>query len=332
MLYFANPVFLWLLLLVPVIPVVYAVMSALRRRRIKAFGDRELVEALMPSRSVSKGWWKIILFDLALAFFLIGLSRPLVGAKLTERETKGAEIMICLDVSNSMLAQDYTPDRLSRAKLAISRLVDKLQGDRIGLVVFAGTSFVQLPITTDYVSAKLFLNTIDTKSVPVQGTAIGDAILTAAKSFSAQSERSRAIIVITDGENHEDDAVEAAKQVAQTGIKVYTIGVGSTGGQPIPFEGGLLKDRNGDIVVTRLDENTLREIAQAGGGAYVHATGEEFGLNPIIDDIRRLEAEELSSQVFEAYDEQYMYFFAAALVLLVIEMLIGRRKARRQFF
>ena len=140
------------------------------------------------------------------------------------------------------------------------------------------------------------------------------------------------IIVITDGENHEDDAVAAARDAASMGIKVYTIGVGSTGGQPIPFEGGLLKDRNGDIVVTRLDEATLREIAREGGGAYVHATGEEFGLNPIIDDIRRLEAEELSSQVFEAYDEQYMYFFAAALVLLVIEMLIGRRKARRQFF
>lgn len=332
MLYFANPVFLWLLLLVPVIPVVYAVMSALRRRRIKAFGDRELVEALMPSRSVSKGWWKIILFDLALAFFLIGLSRPLVGAKLTERETKGAEIMICLDVSNSMLAQDYTPDRLSRAKLAISRLVDKLQGDRIGLVVFAGTSFVQLPITTDYVSAKLFLNTIDTKSVPVQGTAIGDAILTAAKSFSAQSERSRAIIVITDGENHEDDAVEAAKQVAQTGIKVYTIGVGSLSGQPITTASGLLKDKNGEIVVSRLDEETLKDIARAGSGSYVHAGKENFGLEPIIDQISKFEDERFNSIVFEEYDEQYMYFFALALVLLVIEVLIGDRRAKRSLF
>lgn len=332
MLYFANPVFLWLLLLVPVIPVVYAVMSALRRRRIKAFGDRELVEALMPSRSVSKGWWKIILFDLALAFFLIGLFRPLVGAKLTERETKGAEIMICLDVSNSMLAQDYTPDRLSRAKLAISRLVDKLQGDRIGLVVFAGTSFVQLPITTDYVSAKLFLNTIDTKSVPVQGTAIGDAILTAAKSFSAQSERSRAIIVITDGENHEDDAVEAAKQVAQTGIKVYTIGVGSLSGQPITTASGLLKDKNGEIVVSRLDEETLKDIARAGNGSYVHAGKGNFGLEPIIDQISKFEDERFNSIVFEEYDEQYMYFFALALVLLVIEVLIGDRRAKRSLF
>ena len=332
MLYFANPVFLWLLLLVPVIPVVYAVMSALRRRRIKAFGDRDLVEALMPSRSVSKGWWKIILFDLALAFFLIGLSRPLVGAKLTERETKGAEIMICLDVSNSMLAQDYTPDRLSRAKLAISRLVDKLQGDRIGLVVFAGTSFVQLPITTDYVSAKLFLNTIDTKSVPVQGTAIGDAILTAAKSFSVQSERSRAIIVITDGENHEDDAVEAAKQVAQTGIKVYTIGVGSLSGQPITTASGLLKDKNGEIVVSRLDEETLKDIARAGNGSYVQAGKENFGLEPIIDQINKFEDERFNSIVFEEYDEQYMYFFALALVLLVIEVLIGDRRAKRSLF
>ena len=212
------------------------------------------------------------------------------------------------------------------------RLVDKLRDDGTGLIVYAGNSFVQLPITTDYVSAKRFLSSIDTGAVPVQGTAIGDAILTAAKSFSAQREKSRVIILITDGENHEDDAVAAARDAASMGIKVYTIGVGSTGGQPIPFEGGLLKDRNGDIVVTRLDEATLREIAREGGGAYVHATGEEFGLNPIIDDIRRLEAEELSSQVFEAYDEQYMYFFAAALVLLVIEMLIGRRKARRQVF
>ena len=332
MMYFASPQFLWLLLLVPVFPAVYGLLRFLRSRRIRRFGDETLVKALMPSVSASKGWWRIVLFSLAFAFFSIGLSRPLLGAKLAERETKGAEIMICLDVSNSMLARDYSPDRLSRAKLAISRLVDKLDADRIGLILFAGTSFVQLPITTDYISAKMFLNHISTSSAPVQGTAIGEAINTCIRSFSAQSEKSRVIIVITDGENHEDDAVAAARDAASMGIKVYTIGVGSTGGQPIPFEGGMLKDRNGDIVVTRLDENTLREIAQAGGGAYVHATGEEFGLNPIIDDIRRLEAEELSSQVFEAYDEQYMYFFAAALVLLVIEMLIGRRKARRQFF
>ena len=332
MLYFANVKFLWLLLLVPAILVGYALTRRLRRRRIRKLGDEKLVRELMPSWSGAKGWVRIILYCLAFACFVVGLSRPLVGAKLAERETKGAEIMICLDVSNSMLARDYSPDRLSRAKLAISRLTDKLQGDRIGLIVFAGTSFVQLPITTDYVSAKMFLNTIDTQSVPVQGTAIGDAIMTAAKSFSAQSEKSRAIIVITDGENHEDDAVDAAKQVAELGIKVYTIGVGSLRGEPIPYDGELMKDKDGNIVVTRLDEGTLQQIAGAGNGAYVHAGNEEFGLNPIIDEIRKLEDEKFQSVVFEDFDEQYMYFFAAALALFVLEMLIGERRAKRRLF
>ena len=210
--------------------------------------------------------------------------------------------------------------------------MDKLQGDRIGLIIFAGSSFVQLPITTDYVSAKMFLNSINTESVPIQGTAIGDAVLTAAKSFSAQSEKSRAIIVITDGENHEDDPVDAARQVAETGIRVYTIGVGSLRGQPIPKDGDLMKDKDGNIVVTRLDEETLKRMASVGNGAYVHAGNEEFGLNPILDEIRKLEDERFNSMVFEEYDEQYMYFFAAALLLFVLEMLIGERKAKRRLF
>ena len=239
---------------------------------------------------------------------------------------------MALDVSNSMLAQDYSPNRLERAKLAISRLTDRLQEDRIGLVIFAGTSFVQLPVTTDYVSAKMFLGSIDTGSIPVQGTAIGDAIRLSIKSFSAQSEKSRVIIVISDGENHEDDPVAAAKQAAEVGIKVYTIGVGSAEGQPISVNGELLKDKDGNIVVTRLDEETLRNVAKAGGGAYIHAGGEEFGLNPIIQDIRGMEDEELGSVVFEEYDEQYMYFFGIALLLFVLEMLIGERKPRRKLF
>ena len=332
MLMFARAHFLLLLLLVPLILLGYAVLRGARRRRIRRFGDETLVAALMPSWSSAKGWWRTVLFCLGFACFAIGLARPLLGAKLVERETKGAEIMICLDVSNSMLAQDYSPNRLERAKLAIARLVDKLQEDRIGLVVFAGTAFVQLPITTDYVSAKMFLGSIDTQSVPIQGTAIGDAILTAAKGFSAQSEKSRAIIVITDGENHEDDPVAAAAQATELGCKVYTIGVGSAQGQPIPVEGGLLRDKEGNIVVTRLDENTLREVASAGNGAYVRAGNEEFGLNPIIDDIRRMEAETFNSVVFEEFDEQYMYFFAAALALFVLELLIGERRPKRRLF
>ena len=332
MLIFAHYQYLYLLLLVPVFILGYGLLCHWRARRVKAFGDPALVEALMPSRSRSKGWVKAVLFSLAFAFFVIGLARPRSGAKLAERTTKGAEIIVALDVSNSMLAQDYSPNRLERAKLSISRLTDRLQEDRIGLVIFAGTSFVQLPVTTDYVSAKMFLGSIDTGSIPVQGTAIGDAIRLSIKSFSAQSEKSRVIVVISDGENHEDDPVAAARQAAELGIKVYTIGVGSAEGQPIPMNGELMKDREGNIVVTRLDEETLRNVAKAGGGAYIHAGGEEFGLNPIIQDIRRMEDEQFGSIVFEEYDEQYMYFFGIALLLFVIEMLIGERKPRRKLF
>ena len=332
MIIFAHPQYLLLLLLVPFFFIGLALWMGARRRRLRKFGDEDLVKELMPSWSRSKIWVRAVLYSLAFISFVIGLSRPQIGAKLKEYKAKGAEIMIALDVSNSMLAQDYSPNRLERAKLAISRITDKLQGDRIGLIIFAGSSFVQLPITSDYVSAKMFLSSITTESVPIQGTAIGDAITTSLKSFSAQSEHSRAIIVITDGENHEDDAVAAATQAAEAGAKVYTIGVGSAEGQPIPMAGGLLKDKEGNIVVTKLDEDTLKEIAKAGGGAYVRAGNDEFGLTPIIEDIRKMQDEEFNSVMFEEYDEQFMYFLGAAFVLFVLEMLIGDRRSRRHLF
>lgn len=332
MINFAQAQYLFLLLLIPFFFLIQALVLRLRRRRIRKFGEEKLVAQLMPSYAKAKAWVRLTLFSVGFFFFVIGLSRPQIGAKLKEHETKGAEIMIVLDVSNSMLAEDYSPNRLERAKLAISRLVDKLRDDRIGLIVFAGNSFVQLPITTDYVSAKMFLNSISTESVPVQGTAIGDAINTAMRSFSSQSEKSRAIIVITDGENHEDDPVAAAKQAAEMGVRVFTIGVGSPEGKPIPMDGELLKDKDGNIVVTRLDEKVLQEVAQAGNGVYVRAGNSEFGLNPIIDDIKRMEDEKYSSIVFEEYDEQFMYFLAIALFFFVIEMLVGDRRSKRHLF
>ena len=332
MVIFANHQYLALLWLVPLIPLLYALMRSQRKKRLRRLGDEDLVRELMPSWSGAKGWVRVVLFDLAFLFFVIGLARPQIGAKLQEKETRGAEIMICLDVSNSMLAKDYSPNRLERAKLAVSRITDKLQKDRIGLVIFAGSAFVQLPITNDYISAKMFLNSITTESMPVQGTALGEAITLAARGFSAQSEKSRAIIVISDGENHEDDPVEAASQAAGMGIKVYTIGVGSLRGEPISVNGELLKDREGNIVVTHLDEETLKDVARAGKGAYIHAGNEEFGLNPIINDLRKLEEEAYKSVVFEEYEEEYMYFFAIALVLFVIEMLIGSRRWKRRLF
>ena len=332
MIHFAQAQYLLLLLLIPFFFIIQTVVLKFRRRRIRRFGDEALVDALMPSYAKARVWVRLTLFSAAFLFFIIGLSRPQIGAKLKEHETRGAEIMIVLDVSNAMLAEDYSPNRLERAKLAISRIVDKLQEDRIGLIVFAGDAFVQLPITTDYVSAKMFLNSISTGSVPVQGTAIGDAISTAMRSFSAQSEKSRAIIVITDGENHEDDPVEAARMAAESGARVFTIGVGSPEGKPIPMDGELLKDKDGNIVVTRLDEGVLQEVAAAGNGAYVRAGNNEFGLNPIIDDIRKMEDEKYSSVVFEEYDEQFMYFLGIALLFFVIEMLIGDRKSKRHLF
>ena len=332
MINFAQAQYLLLLLLVPFFFVIQAVVLKIRKKRIRKFGDEALVSRLMPSYSEGKTWIRLVLFSIGFIFFIIGLSRPQIGARLKEHETKGAEIMIVLDVSNSMLAEDYSPNRLERAKLAIARLVDKLRDDRIGLIVFAGNSFVQLPITTDYVSAKMFLNSISTESVPVQGTAIGDAINTAMRSFSAQSEKSRAVIVITDGENHEDDPVAAAKQAADLGVRVFTIGVGSPEGKPIPMDGELLKDKDGNIVVTRLDETVLQEVARAGNGVYVRAGNSEFGLNPIIDDIRKMEDEKYSSIVFEEYDEQFMYFFAIALLFFVVEMLVGDRKSKKHLF
>ena len=330
---FAEPKYLFLILLIPVFFVIQAVVLKLRKRKIRKFGDEELVEQLMPSYSRAKVWLRMSLFSLAFLFFSLGMARPQMGAVLKEHTARGAEVMIVLDVSNSMLAEDYSPNRLERAKLAISRVVDKLRDDRIGLVVFAGNSFVQLPITTDYVSAKMFLNSISTGSVPIQGTAMGEAISTALRSFSAQSDKSRAIIVITDGENHEDDPVAAAEQAASMGVRVFTIGVGSPQGTMIPLEdGGYLDDRDGNPVVTRLDDKVLQDVAAAGKGLYIHAGNREFGLEPIINEIARMDDEEYSSIVFEEYDELYMYFLAVAFFFLLIEMLVGDRRSKYHLF
>jgi len=330
MVHLAQIEYLLIIAVIPLLFLFYGVMQYRKRLALKRFGDPALIAQLTPRRSTRRGWVKILFYSLALFFFAIGLARPQIGARVREVERVGAEIMIALDVSNSMLAQDYTPNRLERAKLAISRLVDKLQQDRIGLIVFAGDAFVQLPITTDYVSAKIFLNTISTESVPKQGTALGEAIMTGLRSFSATAENSRALILITDGENHEDDAVEAARMAKESGVRLFCIGIGSEQGKPIPMpDGNLLKDEEGNIVVTRLDEASLIEIARIGNGAYVRAGNGDFGLDAIIDGMRELDKQNFSSEVFEDFDEQYMYFFGIALFFLLLEFLVNDRKGRR---
>lgn len=332
MLHLAQAQYLILLLIVPLLFVFYAVYLAVRRKRISKIGDSALVQRLMPTASTAKGWLKVSLLAVAWLFFTLGLTRPQLGARLKEHQTQGAEIMIALDVSNSMLAEDYSPNRLERSKLAISRIVDKLAGDRVGLVVFAGQAFVQLPITADYVSAKIFLSSINTESVPIQGTALAEALTSSAKSFSTQSSRSRAIILITDGEDHEGDVQAAAQAIADEGIRIYCIGVGSPQGKPIPKNGELMKDANGEIVVSRLDEAVLQEIAGIGGGKYVRAGNSEFGLNPIIDDIREMDKEQFQSLVFEDFNEQYMYLFAIALFFLILEMLVSDNRLKHKLF
>ena len=328
-----QPQYLWLLLLVPLFFVVQVIVNNLRLKRIRRFGDESLVNSLMPSYAGAKVWLRLSLYAIAFCFFVLALSRPQRGVRLMEQEMTGAEVIIALDVSNSMLAQDYSPNRLERAKLAISQVSEQLQGDRVGLIVFAGDSYVQIPLTSDYISARMFLNSISTNSVPVQGTAIGSAIDLALMSFSDDSNKSRAIIVITDGENHEDDPVASAKLAAEMGVRVFTIGVGSREGTLIPLPvGGYITDEDGNNVLTRLDDSTLKEIAIAGNGVYVQSTTREFGLAPIIQEIQKMDDEVVTSVMYEEYEELYMYFLAVALLFLVIEMLVGDRRSRIHLF
>lgn len=329
----SQPQYLWLLLLVPLFFVVQALMLKLRRRRIRRFGDEALVNALMPSYARAKVWLRMSLFAIAFCFIVLAASRPQRGVRLKEQQMKGAEVVIALDVSNSMLAEDYSPNRLERAKLAISRVAEKLHDDRIGLIVFAGESYVQIPLTSDYISAKMFLNSITTGSVPVQGTAIGSAIDLGLRSFSDQSDKSRAIIVITDGENHEDDPVASAEAAAENGVRVFTIGIGSKEGTFIPLsDGEYITDEEGNNVLTRLDDETLKNIAASGNGMYVQSTTREFGLNPIIEEIQKMEDEVTTAVVYEEYEELYMYFLGVALLLFVVELLIGDRRSKIHLF
>ncbi|PKO99953.1 MAG: hypothetical protein CVU13_00135 [Bacteroidetes bacterium HGW-Bacteroidetes-8] len=333
MIQFAQSEYLLLILIIPFLFIFHGINRRLRRRKIEKIGDLSIIEPLMQGASRARGWIKLTVLSVALFFFAIGISRPQLGARLKEVEGKGIEIMIAMDVSNSMLAQDYSPNRLERAKLAISRLTDNLKEDRVGLIVFAGQAFVQLPITTDYVSAKMFLNSINTESVPVQGTSLSDAINLSIKSFSSESANSsRAVILLTDGEDHEDDPVEAAKTAKELGVFVYTLGIGSQTGKPIPLpDGELLKDKDGNIVVTKLDEQTLIKIAEAGGGKYVRAGNSDFGLEAIVEQIRSLDKQTFKSVVFEDFNEQYMYFFGIALFFFILEFLITDRRGRNFF-
>ena len=328
---FAHPELLYLLIIIPLLIVFYVVMLTRKKKAIAEFGNPELLAPLMPLLSFKRGTWKFVMILLALLFVITGAAGPQFGSKLQQVQKKGIELMIALDVSNSMMAQDIKPSRLEKAKLAISRMIEKLSNDKVGLIVFAGDAYVQLPITTDYSSARLFLSGINTDIVPVQGTAIGAAIDLAAKSFTPETEASKAIIVITDGENHQDDAVAAARAAHKKGIYVHTIGMGLEQGAPIPQKGNpgqFMKDGKGNVIISKLDEQTLREIAKAGEGLYVRATNTEVGLNTLLDEVNQMEKALLDERVYSDYAEKYQYFFLAGLFFVFIEFMILGRKNR----
>lgn len=327
---FANSEYLWGLLIIPLLTFFFVWSRIARKKALRRFGNPEIVSQLMPFVSKGRPWLKFIVLMLATAFFIVGIARPQFGSKLKKVKREGVELIIALDVSNSMMAEDIQPNRLERAKRAIARLVDKLKDDKIGLIVFAGDAYTQLPITTDYNSAKLFLNSVSTQIVPKQGTAIGAAIGLAMRSFTADTEAGKAIIVITDGENHEDDAVGQATAAAENGIIVHTIGMGLPQGTPIPVlrdgQKDYLKDRDGNVVVTKLDEQTLEQVSAAGNGIYVRANNTQIGLDALFDEINKMEKTEMESRVYSEYDDQFQYFFAIGLLLLLIEFMVLERK------
>ena len=325
---FANPQYLWLLTLIPLFVVLFACVAAQRRRRLARFGNPDTLAELMPEVSNGRVVLKFILFCGAVALVVLAAARPQFGSKLREEKARGVEMMLVVDVSNSMLAEDFEPNRLERTKYAINRLFDGLKQDRVGLIVFAGEPRVQLPITSDYRMAKAFARRIDPSQVSVQGTAIGKALEQALLSFSGETDekRSRAIILITDGENHDDDAVAVAKRAAEQGIRIYTIGIGTPEGAPIEIDGEFIRDEQGEMVVSKLNEEMLAQIADLTGGAYVRATKQDIGLDEIVRSINEMEQTELSTVRFEEFNEQYQYLLIAALVLLVAEFFLLARR------
>ncbi len=325
---FAHPEILYILILIPVFVVIYFIAIRQRKRALKDFGDQSVIHELMPLMSKSRPHWKFILLFLAYLILVFGAAGPQFGSKLEEMKREGIEIMIALDVSNSMLAQDVKPNRLERAKLTIERMIELLDDDKVGLIVFAGDAYVQVPITTDYISAKMFLEGINTQMVSKQGTAIGSAIELASKSFSPKSEASKVIIIITDGENHEGDAIAQAQEANEKGIRIYTIGLGSPQGTPIPVgsnsgQNVFRKDKDGNIVISKLDEATLNKIAATADGKYYSANS----FNRIFAELENLKTEEIETKVYTEYENRFQYLIGIGILLLIIEVLILERKS-----
>ena len=325
---FEEPTYLYLLLLLPFLAAFYLYSNYRRRKAIRKFGDPVLMAQLMPDVSKYRPDVKFWLVFAAIGLFAVLLARPQFGSKLETVKRQGVEVMIALDISNSMLAQDVQPSRLEKAKRLVAQWVDKMENDKVCIIVFAGDAFTQLPITSDYISAKMFLESINPSLISKQGTAIGAAINLATRSFTPQEGVGRAVIVITDGENHEGGAVEAAKAAAEKGIQVSVLGVGMPDGAPIPVEGtnDFRRDRDGNVVVTRLNEQMCQEIAQAGDGIYVRVDNSNAAQKAIAQEINKMAKADVETQVYTEFNEQFQAVAWIILLLLLAEMLILERK------
>ncbi len=306
--------------------------SKWKSKAFKSFGEGLVKKGLIPFYSKSRENLKFLLIFLCITSMIIGISNPQIGTKMEEVKREGVDLMIALDLSNSMLAEDIKPNRLERARQAISRLIDKLEGDRIGLIVFAGDAYVQLPITTDYSAAKLFLSTVNTNIVPSQGTAIGKAIDLSIRSVDMENGQNKAIIIITDGENHEDDALEQAKLANEKDVFVHTLGMGLSKGGPIPIynkygnNAGYRKDKEGNTIISKLNEQMLQEIASAGNGTYVRANNTQAGLSTLFSEINKMEKKEIGTMVFTDYKDRFQLFLSIALLLLFFDLILLSRK------
>lgn len=325
---FETPEYLYLLLLLPALAVAHYLWAFRKRRNLRQYGDPALLKLFMPDVSRLRTELKFWFLQLSLLFLIIALARPQYGTRVDTRKRSGIEAIIAMDVSNSMLAEDVRPNRLEKAKMMVSNLVDNMTDDKIGLIVYAGQAFVQLPITSDYVSAKMFLETISPSMIEMQGTDIATAISLASNSFTSQEGVSRAIFVITDGEDNEGGAVEAAKAVAQKGIHVYMLGVGEPGGAPIPIPGTgqYIIGNEGNTVISRLNEDMCREIANAGNGNYIYVDNSSSAQKKLDKYVENLGRVEMESSIFSEYDEQFQSFLLMSVLFLVLDVLLLGRK------
>lgn len=330
---FAHPEYLHALYVIPVLVLLYWYISRNKKKLLEKFADRKLHETLLPAYSRLKGLLRFIIVLTAIFLLIIAAADPQIGTKIENVKQSGIDVYICLDVSLSMQAQDIKPSRLAKAKYEISNLINKLRGDRLGLIVFAGEPYIQFPLTSDYSAANLFLSAVSVNSVPDQGTAIAAAINMAVKSFDYNSKMEKVIVIITDGEDHQGNLQDAIDNAKSKGIKIYTIGLGSPEGVPIPMydqqgqQVGFKKDESGNIVLTKLDEATLKDIASQTGGKYFRGSNYQDELDLIYKDLSSLKKTEFGEKRVTNYEDRFYYFLAPAIILLLLEFFISERKS-----